>query len=47
MARVSPFLYTPARALLVLALACTSSSTTGEQDTSPPDDIDTSKIPSD
>lgn len=47
MARVSPFLYTPARALLVLALACTSSSTTGEQDSSSPDDIDTSKIPSD
>lgn len=47
MARVSTFLYTPARALLVLALACTSSSSTGEQDTSSPEDIDTSKIPSD
>ncbi len=46
MARVSPFLYTPARALLVLALACTSSSTS-EPDTPSPESIDTSKIPSD
>ncbi|MGH1346767.1 MAG: alpha-2-macroglobulin family protein [Nannocystales bacterium] len=47
MARVSTLLHTPARALLVLALACTSSSNTSEQDSSSPVDVDTSKIPSD
>jgi len=47
MARVSPLLSTPARALLILALACTSSNQTAEHDTSSPEDIDTSKIPSD
>lgn len=47
MARVPSLLSTPARTLLVLALACTSSSSTTEQDSSSPADIDTSKIPSD
>jgi uncharacterized protein YfaS (alpha-2-macroglobulin family) len=47
MARLPSILSTPARALLVLALACTSSSSTTEQDSSSPADVDTSKIPSD
>ena len=47
MSRLPRLISTPARALLVLALACTSSSPGGEQDSSSPDDIDTSKIPSD
>ncbi len=47
MARLPSIVFTPARALLVLALACTSSAPSTEQDSSSPADIDTSKIPSD
>ncbi len=47
MARASTLLSSPARVALLLALACTSSAPTGEQDSSSPADTDTSKIPSD